>query len=195
MDTPNTTPSRLTVIIFFMVALGIIAGAVLLVSNRPAPVQITIQPPQPTATPGPTRTPAPITVYVTGAVTQPDQLITLAAGSRVEDAIQSAGGVVDGADLERVNLAALLRDGDQVHVPQVGQTLDLATNSAPRSIAINQATVEEIDTLPGIGPELAGRIVAYRDANGPFADLAALDAVEGVGPSVLEDIAPLVIFE
>jgi competence protein ComEA len=185
----------LTIVVFLIVALAIIAGAVLLVSSRPAAVQITINPPEPTGTPLPTGTPAPITVYVTGAVAQPDQMYMLATGSRVEDAITAAGGLTEQADRARVNLAAVLRDGDQVHVPAAGQVVELATSSAPRNIAINQATVEEIDTLPGIGPELAGRIVAYREANGPFANLDALDAVEGVGPSLLEAIGPLVTFE
>ncbi len=195
MDTPNTTTSRLTLILFLVVALVITAGAALLVATRPAPVQITINPPSPTHTPGPTATPAPVMVYITGAVVNPAQLYTLPAGSRVENAIVAAGGFTDVADRERVNLAAVLRDGDQIHVPATGQSVDLPTASAPQIIFINQATIEEIDTLPGIGPELAGRIVAYRDANGAFIDLAALDAVEGVGPSLLESIGPLVSFE
>jgi competence protein ComEA len=194
MESPAQAP-RLTIIVFLILALAIVAGAILLVTNRPAPVQITINPPMPTATPGPTETPAPITVYVTGAVVNADQLVTVAAGSRVEDAVNAAGGLTEAADRERVNLAALLQDGDQVHVPEAGQQVELPTSGAPRIVAINQASVEEIDTLPGIGPELAGRIVAYREANGPFADLTALDAVEGVGPALLEQITPLVTFD
>jgi competence protein ComEA len=195
MDTTSPNAARLTVVVFLIAALAIIAGAFLLVTTRPAPVQITINPPLPTGTALPTTTPAPITVYITGAVVHADQTMTLAAGSRVEDAIDAAGGFTEAADRERVNLAAVLRDGDQVHVPERGSQVELATSSAPQIIAINRATVEEIDLLPGIGPSLAERIVAYREANGPFADLEALDAVEGVGPSLLEEIAPLVTFE
>ncbi len=195
MDNTNSGTSRLTMIVFLIVALTIIAGAILLVTNRPSPVQITINPPQSTQTPLPTMTTSPLTIYVTGEVLNSAQLYTLPAGSRVEDVIQLAGGFTDTADRERVNLAALLRDGDQIHIPAIGQSVELPTVNAPLIVLINQATIEEIDTLPGIGPELASRIVEYREVNGPFADVAALDEVEGVGPSLLEAIGPLVSFE
>lgn len=191
---PEASP-RNTIIAFVIVALAIIVGAALLLATRPQPVQITINPPVPTSTPGATPTAGPITVYVTGEVNQPDQLITLPPGSRVQDALEAVGGTTEQADLEKVNLAGLLRDGDQVDVPPKGQETALATPSGGELVHINTATVEELDTLPGVGPSLAQRIIEYRDANGAFQNLDELDAVEGVGPSLLDQIRDLVVFD
>lgn len=192
---PAEPSPRLTIFTFVIVVIAILAGAGLLLATRPPPVNITINPPLPTATPLPTNTPAPITVYVTGAVAQPESLLTLPRGSRVQDALEAAGGTLDSADLEQVNLAGILRDGDQVHVPEQGQETVLPTPGGGGIVSVNTATAEELDTLPGIGPTLAERIIAFRDANGAFANLEALDAVEGVGPSLLEKLKELVVFE
>jgi competence protein ComEA len=197
-DNPNPMPEsspRLTIAAFIIVAVAIIGGAALLVATRPEPVKITINPPPPTATIQPTGSPAPITVYVTGAVGKPETLLTLPSGSHVQDAIDAAGGTTDTADLEQVNLAGLLHDGDQVHVPEQNEESVTATPSGGGIVHINTATLEEIDTLPDIGPALAQRIIDYRDANGPYADLEALDVIEGIGPALLEKIAPLVVFD
>ncbi len=192
---PAEPSPRLAIITFVIVVIAIVAAAGLLLATQPPPVKITINPPLPTGTPPPTATPAPVTVYVTGAVAQPESLLTLPRGSRVQDALDAAGGVTDAADLERVNLAGILRDGDQIHVPEIGQTAVLATPGGGGIVNINTATVEELTTLPGIGPALAGRIIAYREANGAFADLQALDGVEGIGPAMLANLRELVVFE
>ncbi|NWG15416.1 MAG: helix-hairpin-helix domain-containing protein [Chloroflexi bacterium] len=195
-DDLTAEPSpRNTIIAFLVVALAIVGGAALLLAARPAPVTITINPPAPTATPTSTATPGPITVYVTGAVLKPAALVTLPPGSRVLDAIEAAGGLADTADPDGVNLAGLLRDGDQVHVPELGQTVTLPTPGGGGVININEATLEDLMLLPGIGPALAQRILDYRAANGPFANLEALDAVSGVGPSLLEGLKDRVVFE
>ncbi len=186
---------RVAIIVFGLAALAIIGGGALLLSTRPQPARITIVPPMPTRTPAPTPTPGPITVYVTGAVARPETLLTLPPGSRVADALAAAGGADAAADLTRVNLAAILRDGDQVHVPARDQAVVLPTPSGGQIVNVNQATAEELSQLPGIGPGLAARIVAYREANGPFADLNALDAVEGIGPVLLEKLKDLVTFD
>lgn len=191
---PEPTP-RLAAIIYALLILLIVVSGALLLSSRPQPVQIRIVPPPPTGTPAPSATPPPITVYITGAVAAADQLLTLPAGSRVQDALAAAGGALPAADLARVNLAERLRDGDQVHVPEISRPVLLATANDAGIVPINSATAEELATLPGVGPELAERIIRYREANGPFADLEALDAVEGIGPGVLEDIQSWVVFD
>jgi competence protein ComEA len=191
---PEPSP-RNTIMAFLIVAVAIVGGAILLLSTRPQAVQITINPPVPTVTPQPTVTPAPIVVYVTGAVAEPATLITLPPGSRVQDAIDEAGGVTDSANLEAVNLAQILHDGDQVHVPEQGVETVLATPSGGTIVHINSATLEELDTLPGVGPAMAQAIIDYREANGPFLDMAALDEVSGIGPGVLEDLEGLIAFD
>lgn len=186
--------SRSWIASFLVLALAVLIGAVALWSTRPQPVEITILPPGPSATPEPSPTPGPVTVYVTGAVARPETLIGLPAGSRVDDALTAAGGTLPDADLTAVNLAALLRDGDQVHVPRAGEATALATPNAI-FVPINSATLEQLDALPGVGPELAAAIIAFREAEGPFTTLDDLDAVEGIGPRLLEDLAPLISFE
>lgn len=192
-DSPLPEPSpRNTIAAFVIAAAATLGGAILLLSTRPPPVQITINPPAPTAT---ATTPAPITVYVTGAVNQPEQVITLPYGSRTVDALNATGGITEEADMQRVNLAAVLHDGDQVHVPAKGEIIVLATPGGGVVVHINTATAEEIDTLPGIGPSLAEQIIAYREANGPFRNFDDLDRVGGIGPSLLEQLQGLIAFD
>lgn len=179
---------------FLILAAAVLVGAVALWSTRPQPVEITILPPVPTATATDSPPPAPITVYVTGAVAQPAMLVSLPAGSRVEDAIRASGGATNDADLTAINLAAVMRDGDQVHVPVRGETTALATPNAV-IVSINTADAGELETLPGVGPGLAAAIIAQREAAGPFASLDDLDAVDGIGPRLLETLAPLIRFD
>ncbi|MBL8147702.1 MAG: helix-hairpin-helix domain-containing protein [Anaerolineae bacterium] len=179
---------------FLILAVAVLIGAVALWSTRPQPVEITILPPMPTATATDSPPPAPITVYVTGAVAQPALLVSLPPGSRVQDAIQASGGPAENADLSAVNLASVLRDGDQIHVPARGETTALATPNAV-FVFINSATAEELDALPEVGPALAAAIIAWREAEGPFTSLDDLDEVDGIGPRMLETLAPLISFE
>ena len=167
-------------------------------SFRPKPIHITIHPPPPTATPAPTATPRPILVYVTGEVALPGTKHSLPHGSRVSDAIAAAGGFTDLANRERVNLAEILRDGDQVHVPSTEPSQPearLPTPSGGRLVNVNTATLEELDTLPNIGPVTAQNIIEYREQAGPFSELADLDAVPGIGPSTLEKLEEWVRFD
>ena len=189
---------RVTILVFVIVALMIVGGGILLLSSRPEPVEITIHPPVPTATPEPTVTPGPITVYVTGAVEEPETLVTLPHNSRVNDALEAVGGVTDEADMSRVNLAGIVRDGDQIHVPSItSESADnpLPTRSGGDLVYINSATLEELQELPGLGPTLAERIIEYREANGPFFSLDDLNEVSGIGPALLEEIADLISFD
>jgi len=199
MDSSNQVSSRMSIFAFIIVTIMIVVGAVLLYMGQPQKVEITINPPIPTATPEPTQTPEPILVYVTGEVNTPETTITLPYGSRVSDAIGAAGGLTDNADIERVNLAAIAHDGDQIHVPAMGddETAEVAlpTPSGGELVYVNSATVEELSTLPGIGAATAQAIIDYRTEIGPFSSLEELDNVPGIGPSTLANIAELVSFE
>lgn len=195
---PSESSPRLTVALFLVVINLVALSALLLLRARPEPAVITIHPPVPTATPSPTFTPAPILVYVTGAVHQPGTLHVLPSGSHVQDAIAAAGGVADLADTSRVNLAAILRDGDHIHVPLIHQDSDsaaLPTASGGNRVYVNTATAVELETLPGIGPMMALRIVDYREAVGPFKNLDDLDNVSGIGQRTLAKLRGLVAFD
>lgn len=190
-----------TTIALFLLSAAVVGGILLLLATRPEPVHITINPPAPTSAPPPTGTPAPVEVYVTGAVNQPGALVMLAAGSRVDDAVQAAGGASPEADLDRINLAAALRDGDHVHVYAVGETAQaidsagISPDGAGGVVHINRATQAELESLPGIGPALAQRIIAYREANGAFTSLQSLTEVSGIGDRTVEALEGLVAFD
>lgn len=188
--------SRAAALGFLILALAVLGGIGLLLVTRPAPVQVTIYPPIPTNTPQPSPTPGPVLVYVTGAVKNPGAQHWLPHGSRVSDALEAAGGALEDADLERVNLAGVLRDGDQVHVPsQSGPQIAVATPGGGGLVYVNTATLQELMTLPDIGERTASNIIAYRETNGPFANLEALDAVPGIGTATLAKIKDLVAFD
>ncbi len=176
-----------------MLALIITSALSLWQQTRPEALEIHVIPPPPTFTPTPKPTPGPLTVYVSGAVRAP-QVLSLAPDSRVRDAIAAAGGALADADLALVNLAAPLQDGMQVHVArQALPTPRLATSNAP--LRINHADAESLQRLPGVGPVLAQRIIEQREAKGPFADLADLDQIEGVGPALLRELEGLLSFD
>lgn len=128
-----------------------------------------------------------VVVHVAGAVVSPG-LYTLGGGARVADAVAAAGGASDGADLDAVNLARVVVDGEQVRVPVMGEVVAGGSSNVDARVNINTADAEALDRLPGVGPVLAARIAAYRDAHGPFASVDALDDVSGVGPAVLEKV-------
>jgi len=144
-----------------------------------------------------TPTPGALTVYVVGEVARPQSMVSLPAGSRVEDAIQAAGGVTDNADLSQINLSQRLNDGDYVYVPPRAGTAELLTPTPnrPPIVHINEATLEELQTLPGIGPSLAQAILDYRTEHGPFTRLEDLDAVPGLGPAKIEALRGLIAFD
>lgn len=143
-----------------------------------------------------TATPGSLTVYVVGEVRSAGKLIALPTGSRVEDAVDAAGGVTENADLAKVNLSQIVYDGDYIYVPPLsGTPIATPTPNRPPVIRINSATLDELDSLPGIGPALALTIVEYRTENGPFTSLDDLDNVPGIGPSKLEAIRDMVVFD
>jgi comEA protein len=143
-----------------------------------------------------TPTPGMYSVYVTGEVVSPQALVSLPPGSRVQDAVDAAGGATGNADLSRVNLSQVLNDGDLVYVPPlVGESVLTPTPNRPPLVHINSATQQELEALPGIGPALAQAILDYRTENGPFTSLEGLDQVPGLGPGKLGEIRDLIVFD
>jgi len=132
-----------------------------------------------------------LVVDVAGAVRRPG-VYRLPAGARVVDAIARAGGAAGSAVLEGINRAARLTDGQQVVVPEraaVGSTTAVAgvpTEDAP--IGLGSATVEQLETIEGIGPVTAAKIVEYRDSQGGLASIEQLDEVSGIGPATMESL-------
>ena len=153
-------------------------------------------------------------VSVVGLVHKPG-LVTLTPGARIADALQAAGGAVDGADTIGLNMARPLGDGEQIVVglaPLSGQPTALGSTVSPGSagpptsgaatgstkpkrgevLDLNTATVEQLDALPGVGPVTAAAIVAWRQANGKFTSVDQLAEVDGIGPARLEKLRALV---
>ncbi len=177
----------------------ILAGTLVFVSRAPAGEAIILQP-------APTK--APISVHVIGAVPRPG-LYELPEEARVQDAIDAAGGLLAEADENALNLAALLEDGQQLDIPYKAGSApenDTGSNDLPSSagteiatdnsnaelVNINTATLEELDTLPGIGPTTAQKILDYRTENGPFSVIEDIMNVSGIGPATFEDIKDLI---
>jgi competence protein ComEA len=155
-----------------------------------------------------------LVIHVAGAVALPG-VVHLPAGSRIHQAIAAAGGPTAAADLNRLNLAAVLADGQKLYVPVPGESIpaEISGNAVaggnPGSgsgasdgsgsaagagkVNLNTAGVEELDALPKVGPVLAQRIVDWRKEHGPFKSVEELDAVDGVGPKMLETLLPLVV--
>lgn len=151
---------------------------------------------------------APVVVHVVGAVVHPG-VYELQAGSRVVDAVEAAGGALGNAALGSLNLARILSDGEQVYVFTADEVAAGTAPSAPGApgppgsagqagpasaglIDLNTATVEELDSLPGIGPATAQKIVDDREANGPFATPEDLMRVSGIGAAKFEALKDLV---
>jgi competence protein ComEA len=151
-----------------------------------------------------------LVIHVAGSVRRPG-VVELPTGSRVVDAISQAGGALRRADVAAVNLARVLSDGEYVWVPRRGggerppQAASPTAGASPGladagvgvqpagPISVNSASVTELQTLPGVGPVLAQRIITWREEFGPFTAVDQLMDVSGIGPSVLEQVRPLVV--
>lgn len=131
-----------------------------------------------------------ITIDIQGAVRKPG-VYTLTLGARVIDAIKASGGITKNADPSDINQARKLNDGEQIYI-YGKSTASRATSSTPRVknkptgfILLNRASAKEFETLDGIGPVLAARIIAFRKANGPFLSIEGLLEVPGIGAATL----------
>ena len=137
-----------------------------------------------------------LVVDVAGAVRRPG-LHELAPGTRIADAVAAAGGATAKADLNAVNLAAPIADGEQIVVPARGSGAAGASSGATPSptapLDLNSASLEQLDALPGIGPTTAQKILDYRQAHGSFHSVAELDAVPGIGQGRIEQLKGLVL--
>ena len=167
----------------------VVAGAVIYV-RRPTTQPVEILEPSPPPRPSP----VPVAVYVTGAVLNPG-VHYLTGDTRVEDALEAAGGPTAQADLESVNLARVLQNEDHVHFPEVGEGKPPppgVSSSNGGLININTASGSELEELPGIGPALAQCIIDHRDTHGPFATVEEIMDVRGIGQGTFEDIRDLI---
>jgi competence protein ComEA len=140
-----------------------------------------------------------VVVDVVGAVRRPG-LYRLEQGSRIADAVARAGGAMPKADVAMINLAAPLADGEQVVVPRRGApgaaatgAGGAATTGAPAGpVHLSTATLEQLDSLPGVGPVTAQKILDYRQEHGAFTSVDELDAVPGIGPARMDTLRDLV---
>lgn len=145
--------------------------------------------------------PAPtIAVHVSGAVAAPG-VYELAEGSRAADAIEAAGGAAEGAAADALNLARVLSDGEQIVVPTAEEHaqqqaaasgVGASDGAAGGKVNINTATAEQLDTLPGVGESTAQKIIADREANGPFSSPEDLKRVSGIGDKKYAELADLI---
>jgi competence protein ComEA len=200
------------------VVLGVVAAVALLsyagLSEREsAPPELSMprasSPPEPVPA-GPTSSAAPESalVHAAGAVTRPG-VYELPSGSRVDDVLSAAGGATADADLDRLNLAAVVNDGERIWVPRRGEVEPPPVSAAAGAgtarpegngpgaetsgpLDLNTATSEELDTLPGVGPATAEAIIAHREANGPFTSVDQLIDVRGIGEAKLAQLRDLV---
>jgi competence protein ComEA len=172
---------------FIVVGVLLGTGVLLLVTRPPRGKPIVLLGPP---------TPAPVTVYVDGAVNSAG-LYRLPSGSRITDAIQAAGGFIDGANTSLLNLAKILQDGERINVPELASPVatndqNNVTNPTTGLVDINSATLEQLDTLPDIGPITAQAIIDYRNANGPFSKPEDIIDVSGIGQATFDKIKDLI---
>lgn len=169
-----------------LLAVAVVAG-VFWGSRAPQPLPLPLPSP-PTVTGDDGVNAGSITVHVSGWVAAPG-LYQLAAASRVADAVAAAGGLLPGADTTSVNLAAPIADGEQVVIPgPAGAASGASVKPGDRGdgkVHLNRATAEDLETLPGVGPVLAERIVEYREQHGPFTTVEDLLDVPGIGEAKL----------
>lgn len=201
---------RHLVVVAAIVGLGVLVAVYALARARAVPVEpVVVQSAAPTATVGATPSPSTVSlrVHVLGAVRRPG-VYALAAGARILDAVEAAGGLTDQARPGELNLAAPVADGQQVLVGDVrrpggevrpaGAGASSGAGAAPAAtpghakLNLNTATVDQLDALPGVGPVTAQKIIDWRTAHQRFNKVAELQEVPGIGPKSYADLEPLV---
>ena len=151
-----------------------------------------------------------IIVYICGAVKE-NKIVKLKENSRINDAIEAVGGLTKNADLTNINLAYILEDGEKIYVPEKGEltqensksssfdstsSFSSSSNSLKNNkININKATQTELETIPGIGPSLALKIINYREENGKFSSIEEIKKVSGIGDSKYNQIKDFIIIK
>jgi competence protein ComEA len=166
-----------------------LAALVWVVSRNPSGEAVTLRP---------VPTEKPLVVHITGAVPRPG-VYALPQGARVQDGISAAGGFLAEADKTNINLAQLLEDGEKLDIPFIEGGSPVIGTAVPEVVAtttelvnINTASASELDSLPGIGPTTAQKIIDYRTQNGPFASTEDIINVSGIGPGTYERIKDLI---
>src|SRR5215213_1666005 len=166
-----------------------LAALVWVVARNPTGEAVTLRP---------VPTERPVIVYITGAVPRPG-VYALPQGARVQDAIAASGGFLAEANKVDINLAAVLEDGQKFDIPYIeGASPVLATpgeaviTTTTELININTASIAELDTLPGIGPSTAQKIIDYREQNGPFVSIEDIVNVPTIGPVTYDKIKDLI---
>ncbi|MBW3662634.1 MAG: helix-hairpin-helix domain-containing protein [Actinobacteria bacterium] len=190
----DATPSELTGLAVLLVGGLALTGYIWMATPRGAPPLETVT--DAAAVP----TSVPVIVHVAGAVLQPG-VLELPSGARVGDALAAAGGARADADLDAINLARVLSDGEQLHVPVRGMSPGVEGEVGGGSAAgawrdgvldLNAATTEDLEQLPGIGPVLAQRIADWRDEHGPFREVGELRDVPGIGERTFQALADVI---
>jgi competence protein ComEA len=179
------------------VVLLILAGRLLLRPGASASVRVAPVVPA-AAVASPSAAAKAVVVDVVGAVRRPG-LYRLTEGARIADALDRAGGATPRAQLELVNLAAPIADGEQIVVPRRGAAAPTAAGGSGTAsgtptgpVHLNTATLEQLDALPGVGPVTAQKILDYRQEHGAFGSVDELDAIPGIGPARLGQLRELV---
>lgn len=183
-------------IIISIVSVAILFGSYLFLQNKNKNDIIVNNTPPPSSQEQSSKEPSPpkeVVVHISGRVRTPG-IVKLPEGSRVSDSLQIAGILKD-SDVDKINLAAVLNDGEKIYVPKVGEVAQSSVSSASSNpvqgsslININTAGLQELDQIPGIGPVTAQKIIDYRASSGSFKKLEDLTKVSGIGQKTFEKI-------